>query len=171
MELSAIYNFIEKMEGQPHLVGFFGDNIVMARAIDFIFLLWDYTTVRPAFTFFPQNPENGTSEDIKNQMVDHLKVEFDETDERLQRLMQGFHVYNVDPALNDPEGEIKATWRIIGNALKRAGNPPYRLVGHVYRSIASKEDILKDTWPWRNHSMRDSSLCREQSCAIITGEQ
>ena len=152
------------------MVGFFGDNIVMARAIELHFLAMGLYNSETCVYIFPTDPENGTSEDIKNQMVDHLKVEFDETTERLQRLMQGFHVYNVDPALNDPEGEIKATWRIIGNALKRAGNPPYRLVGHVYRSIASKEDL-------EGHMALEKSFhegfeaVQEQSCAIITGEQ
>jgi hypothetical protein len=138
-ELRAIQNFIENMSGNPHIVGFFGDDISLARSIELHFLAMGLYNNATCIYIFPSVPEYGTSADIKSQMVEYMKSQFGETDQRLDRLMQSFHVCNVENAIGDPEGEVNAVWRIFNDAQK-LGNPPYRLVIHVYKKIATKKD-------------------------------
>jgi hypothetical protein len=169
-ELIAIQNFIENMTGNPHIVGFFGDNIELARSIELYFLAMGLYNNETCIYVFPNVPDYGTTSDIKNQMVEYLKSQFGETDERLERLMRGFNVCNVDNAIGDPEGEVNAVWRIFRNSQK-LGNPPYRLVIHVYKKIATKKDYeahlaLEKAVDDGFESVQGAALCNHYRRAI-----
>jgi hypothetical protein len=169
-ELDAIDNFIENMAGEPHLVGFFGDDIDVARSIELHYLAVGLYGGETCIYVFPEDQEYGTADDIRNQMIAYLKSKYTETDARLEHLMRNFHVYNPQSAIGDPEGEVKAVWRIFENALK-LGKPPYRLVIHVYKKIASREDleahmVLEKAVDDGFEAVKGSALCNHYRRAI-----
>jgi hypothetical protein len=140
-DLSAIQSFIEKMSGGSHLVAFLGNDMAVARSIEFHFLSVGLYKGETCVYIFADGPEYGTPEDIKHQMAEYLRSNLGESEEMIGQLLADFHVYNVESALGAPDGEVKAAWRIIQDSLSRSGQPPYRLVVHVYRNISTREEL------------------------------